>query len=153
MFFCWVFTTRFIFFFPVFIKLQKDVCPYAFYIYWAESILCVNYSPDLLFLIKRKYYSSSLISMCDLIKGGACFVSRCYWTLKICKYVTESFSMRNLCAKVIVGSISSTLYSFPHSELFFYECINWKIFIRKENTMNLRTVASWEFQLSIWKLP
>jgi len=51
------------------------------------SILCVNYSPELLFLIKRKCYSSSLISKYVVLKAGTCFMSRCYWTLKICKYV------------------------------------------------------------------
>ena len=46
------------------------------YIEQKIAILSVNYSPDLLFLIRRKFYPSSLILMCVVIKPGGCFETR-----------------------------------------------------------------------------
>jgi len=51
------------------------------------NILSVNYSPDLSFLIRWKYYQSSRIWVRVVLKTGAGFESRFYWKLKICKYV------------------------------------------------------------------
>ena len=108
------------------------------YIEQKIAILSVNYSPDLLFLIRRKFDTSSLILVCVVIKAGGCFETRFERKIKICKYVTVSLLLQYLWAKDIVDSISTVLCSFLHSDLMCYIRTNWNIFTRKENTMNLR---------------
>jgi len=85
------------------------------------NILIVNYSTDLLFLMRRKFYPSSWIWVYVVLRTGVCFESRFYWKLKICKYVTGSLSLRNLWAKDIVDSISTVLCSFLHCDLMYVQ--------------------------------
>jgi len=50
--------------------------------------------------------------------------------LKYTKFLAGNLTMQNLWAKDIVGSISTALCSFLHSDLMCYVCRTWAIFTR-----------------------